>query len=233
MAKEVGMSRAVKKEWLDKVVELVITKTNEKEIANELVEYLSYEIKDTTNLNKTKAILLNTWAVENVKNKNIRELALSAIQNSDCDKLALNWCMLILAYPIFSDVCQVIGKITTIQDNFTVNWLKEKLFEKWGETTTLLYAVEKVLQTLKQIGAIESSGRGKYIIKKYNIKHEVTVRIIVMTILQLNEKAYYELNELMDIPQFFPFRYSVTHEMLYNTDCFNMGNFGGKIVLTH
>lgn len=46
-----------------------------------------------------------------------------------------------------------------------------------------------------------------------------------------NEKAYFEVAELPNIHQMFPFDFVVSHELLHNSDCFSLNNFGGKIVL--
>ena len=56
--------------------------------------------------------------------------------------------------------------------------------------------------------------------------------LIVLTIISLKSKAYYEISELSEIPQMFPFNYSIPHELLHNSEIFTLSNFGGKIVLT-
>ena len=53
-----------------------------------------------------------------------------------------------------------------------------------------------------------------------------------MAILNLKEKAYYEVAELSSVPQAFPFAYTVSFEWLHNSDLFTLSNFGGKVVVT-
>lgn len=139
---------------------------------------------------------------------------------------------MLVTYSIFNDVCVLIGKLTNIQDSFTTAWLKQKLFEVWGERTTLLHSSDKILQTLKFIGAIENEKVGIYRINKYPIADSKTVQVLLMAILTLKEKAYYEISELSSTPQTFPFEYTVSHEWLHNSDLFTLNNFGGKVVLT-
>ena len=99
----------------------------------------------------------------------LKQQALVAYNDEKSNKLAIHWSMMLVAYPVFADVCALIGKLTNIQDTFTTSWLKEKLFEVWGERTTLLHSSDKILQTLKLIGAIENEKVGVYRAKKYPV----------------------------------------------------------------
>ncbi|SES75726.1 hypothetical protein [Anaerobranca gottschalkii] len=232
MAKMIGMSRSIKLEWLNKTVELILEGKNEKQIKDELNEYLSFEIKDPTNLIKTRGILMNIWVKTPDEVTVLKKLAIEAYKDEKANKLALHWSMMLVAYPVFSDICALIGKLTNIQDTFTASWLKEKLFEMWGEGTTLLYSSQKILQTLKQIGVIENEKIGVYRIKKYQVTDVKTIQVLLLAILYLRERAYYEIVELSSVPQVFPFEYNVSYEWLHDSNLFNLSNFGGKIVLT-
>jgi len=232
MAKVIGMSRAVKLEWLNKTVELVLEGKNEEQIKDELNEYLAFEIKSSTNIRKTREILMNIWVNTSDELSILKKLALEAYKDENSNKLALHWCMMLTAYPVFSDVCALIGKLTNIQDTFTTAWLKEKLFEMWGERTTLFHSSDKILQTLKQVGAIENEKVGIYRIKKYPVTDVKTVQILLLSILHLREKAYYEIAELPLVPQTFPFEYTISYEWLHDSELFALSNFGGKVVLT-
>jgi hypothetical protein len=232
MAKIIGLSRSIRLEWLNKTVELILEGKGETQIKDELNEYLSFEIKDSTNLIKTRGILTNIWVRTPDEITALKKHALEAYVDEKSNKLALHWSMMLVAYPVFSDVCALIGKLTNIQDTFTTSWLKEKLFEMWGERTTLLYSCQRILQTLKQIGAIENEKVGVYRIKKYPVTDVKTIQVLLLAILHLRERAYYEVAELHSVPQVFPFEYNVSYEWLHDSDLFTLNNFGGKIVVT-
>lgn len=232
MAKMIGLSRSIKLEWLNKTVELVLEGKDERQIKDELNEYLSFEIKSPTNLRKTREILVTIWVRTSDELSTLKQQALEAYKDEKSNKLALHWSMMLVAYPVFSDVCALIGKLTNIQDTFTTSWLKEKLFEMWGERTTLLHSIDKILQTLKQIGAIENEKVGVYRIKKYPVTGIKTIQVLLLAILHLRERAYYEIAELSSVPQVFPFEYNVSYELLHDSDLFTLSNFGGKVVLT-
>jgi hypothetical protein len=231
MAKIVGLSRTIKFEWLNKIVELILENKDETQIKEEINEYLSFEIKSPTNLRKTREILMNIWVRTPEEFSLLKQKALEAYKDEKCNKLALHWSMMLVSYPVFSDVCALIGKITNIQDTFTTSWLKEKLFEIWGERSTLFHSVDKILQTLKLIGAIENEKVGVYRIKKYLVTDVKTIQVLLLAILHLRKKAYYEISDLSTVPQAFAFEYNISYEWLYDSELFNLSNFGGKVVL--
>lgn len=73
MAKMVGLSRNLKLQWLNKVVELALGELTEQEIKDQLNEYLSFEISSQTNIRKTREILMNIWVYENEVNSKLRD----------------------------------------------------------------------------------------------------------------------------------------------------------------
>jgi hypothetical protein len=231
MAKIVGMSRSIKLDWLNKTVELLLVSKDETQIKEELNEYLSFEIKSPIVLRKTREILMNIWVRTPENILDLKQLALEAYKDEKSNKLALHWSMMLVAYPIFSDICALIGKLTNIQDTFTTSWLKEKLFEMWGERTTLYHSGNKIIQTLKLMGVIENTKLGVYRINRYHLSDVKTIQVLLMALIRLKEKAYYEVAEMSSIPQAFPFEYDVSLEWFHNSELFNLSNFGGKIVV--
>lgn len=232
MAKMVGLSRPIKLEWLNKTVDLIIGGKTEAEIKNDLNEYLSFEITSPTNLRKTREILMAIWVKTPDELLEIKNMALEIYNNENENKLVIHWCMILLTYSVFLDVCALIGKMADIQGTFTTSWLKQKLFDFWGERTTLLHSTDKILQTLKYIGSIENIKQGEYKIKTFEIHDEKVKSLITLTIIAMNTKAYYEVSELSQIPQMFPFKYSISHELLHSSELFTLNNFGGKVVVT-
>ena len=175
---------------------------------------------------------MNLWVYpfEDEKANELRKKALDAIKNGNDDKLAMHWCMLLLYYPVFVDVTGMIGKLSNMQDSFSLAWLKEKMFEEWGERTTLFHSLDKIMQTLRQIGVVESKN-GVYTVNRFEINDDDTKIMILKTILALKMQAYYEPAELASIAQMFPFEYTVDSELIYGNQEFEMGNFGGSPVV--
>lgn len=228
----VGLSRNIKPAWLNKCVELVLEGNNETEMKTALNEYLAFEIKSAINIRKSRELLMNIWFYSDAETDQIRKLALEAFQDTNVNVTALHWCMMLLRYPIFVETCSLIGRVCQVQETFTVAWLKEKLYEAWGERSTLLHSTDKILRTLRDIGAINSIKQGTYAIQKRPVKDDRTKCVLVKTILALSEKAYYEATELMSVAALFPFVFEVDHQWIHEMNCFQIGSFGGNLVLT-
>lgn len=232
MAKMVGLSRAIKIEWLNKVISLVNEGMAPENIKEALNDYIGFEISSPDNIRKSRDILMNLWVYPfgDEKSNLIRKQALEAMKDGNEDKLAMHWCMLLLYYPVFVDVTGMIGKLSSMQDSFSLAWLKDKMFEEWGERTTLLHSLDKIMQTLRQIGAVDSKN-GVYTVNHYEIKDATTKKILLKTILNLKMQAYYEPSELAKVSQMFPFEYTVDSELIFGNQDFEMGNFGGSPVV--
>jgi hypothetical protein len=232
MEKLVGLSRAIKPEWLTKTVELIQETTDIKEIKEKLNEHLAFEIQSPTNLRKTREILLTIWYKPSQTSPAIWSEAIAAYQVCEANRLPLNWAMILLSYPVFYDICCLIGKISLMQDTFTTAWLKNKLLSIWGERTTLYHSSDKILQTLKNLGVIENTKLGVYKICPQQVKDISTVKVLVLILIKLNKSAYYNISELSNASAYFPFQYNASIEMLNNSPEFCIGNFGGITVVS-
>ena len=105
MAKMVGLSRNLKLQWLNKVVELTSGELTEQEIKDQLNEYLSFEISSPTNIRKTREILMNIWDKKNEVSSNLRDEASGIIQYMPEYTLAVHCRMMMAVYPVFGVLC--------------------------------------------------------------------------------------------------------------------------------
>ncbi|MCL4463378.1 MAG: hypothetical protein M1551_06025 [Firmicutes bacterium] len=231
MAATVGFLRAVKLTWMNKTAELVLEGKNPEEIRKELNEYLAFEIKSATTLRKTRDILMHTWVTPSAELAEIRKAALEAYTRTSSNRYALQYCMLLSAYPVIADICGLIGKLSTIQDEFTTAWLKEKMYEAWGERETIADSLKYILQSLRDFGVIVRPKIGTHRINVQSAESNDVVNVILMAILHLKERAYYEVSELSNIPQMFPFNYAVSLEWLHNSPKYVLNNYGGKMTV--
>ena len=232
MSKMIGLARPLKVAWLNKTVDMLLEGKTTDTIKTELNDYLSFEIATPTTLRKTRESLINIWALPSDELGDVRKLALSLYSAISPDNLPLHWCMLLLKYPIFADICALIGKISRIEESFTTAWIREKLYESWGERTSLDVPVKNILRTLIDFGALDKVKIGVYKTKTRPVKDVRTICLMVVSLLTLKKKAYYEVAELSAIPIFFPFSYDVTLDLLSDTNEINLSNFGGKLVVS-
>lgn len=229
MAKMVGLSRNLKLQWLNKVVELASSNLTEQEIKDQLNEYLSFEISSPTNLRKTREILMNIWVYENDISNKLREEAGSIVRDMPEYALVAHWCMMMATYPVFVDMCKLIGRLSEFQDEITLSQIKQKLYDEWGERTTLYHSIDKLISTLKELNVLQCEKPGKYHIVRHEISNGRISAFMVYAMMLVDDSGYYSFTDLGNSVYFYPFQYQLEKELLLGDDRFSMNNFGGEL----
>lgn len=231
MAKTVGLSRNIKMQWLNKAIDLLNENLVEAEYKAALNEYLAFEIGSAINIRKTREILMNLWFYQDSETDDIRSFGLSLIRLYPDYALPIHWCMMLITYPVFADVCKLIGRISDFQDEITLAQLKQKLFDEWGERTTLYHSTDKMITTMKDMGVLFCEKPGKYHIQKHAVKNDQIVNFMLMAVMKICKNSYYTLSDLTNMGILFPFEYQVKKEQLIADDRFAINNFGGEITV--
>lgn len=229
MAKMVGLSRNLKLQWLNKVVELASNGLTEQEIKNQLNEYLSFEISSPTNLRKTREILMNIWVYENDISNKLRDEAVGIVRDAPEYALVAHWCMMMATYPVFVDMCKLIGRLSEFQDEITLSQIKQKLYDEWGERTTLYHSIDKLISTLKELSVLQCEKPGKYQIVKHEVRNGRISAFMVYAMMLVDDNGYYSFTDLSNSVYFYPFQYQLEKELLLGDDRFSMNNFGGEL----
>ena len=233
MSKIIGMSRNIKLEWLNKVAELHIKGKTEIETKDELNEYLSFEIKSPTNLRKTREILMNIWTRDLYKMGYAKNLAKELFLKGEKEsRLLAHWCLILMAYPVFADICNTIGKMDSKMFDITNKEISNKMFDLWGERSTLLHSISKNLKTLKEIDVLYYLPENKYGVKKHIIEAKDGLTLIAYTLLNLNDKLYMSVEELNNGSEMFPFEYNITIDVLSGNGMFSIDKFGGELAVS-
>ena len=229
MAKMVGLSRNLKLPWLNEVVRLYAEGLDDNQIKEKLNEYLSFEIGSPTVLRKTREILMNIWVYENDYTAALRDEALRLFQKDSDYALPVHWCMMLAAYPVFQDMCRLIGKIGEFEETITTKQIKQKLFDEWGERSTLYHSSDKLISTLKALEALDSEKTGVYSIKKHEFSKPEIVYFLLYAMMKIDDAGYYSLLDLENSVYLFPFEYKVSKEAILMDERFTTGTFGGEL----
>ena len=232
MAKMVGLSRNLKLPWLNEVAKLYAEGLDENKIKERLNEYLSFEITSPTNIRKTREILMNIWVYENDYTGAIKAEALRLFQKDSDYALPVHWCMMLAAYPVFQDMCRLIGKISEFEETITTKQLKQKLFDEWGERSTLFHSSDKLIATLKALEALETEKTGVYLVKKREYTKPEIVNFMMFAMMKIDDAGYYSLLELENSVYLFPFKYKGSKEALLMDERFTTGTFGGELAIS-
>lgn len=232
MAKMVGYACSIRLPWLNKAVQMLEENLPEAEYKEKMNEYLSFEIDSPTRLRKTREILMNVWYYPSEELDGTRTEAIALLEKYPEQSAAIQYCMLCLTYPVFADVCKIMGKLYEFQEEVTNSTLKQKLYDEWGERGTLEATTRRITLTLKEMDILKNEVKTKYTLHKIPIETEAVLNFIITQGMKLDGSSYYSYTELCNLYILFPFKYKVSKEMLMNEECYTMTGFGGEVSFT-
>ena len=229
MAKMVGYACSTRLTWLNKAAQLLQESLTEVEYKEKMNEYLSFEIDSPTRLRKTREILMNVWYYPSEKLDLIRKEAIDVLSEyPDCSE-PVQYPMLCLTYPVFSDVCKIMGKLFEFQDEITNSVLKQKLYDAWGERGTLETTTRRITLTLKEMDILRNETKIRYVLHKIPITNDKVLDFVIAQGMKLDGNSYYSYTELEHLNILFPFKYEVKKELLMQNDRYVMSGFGGEV----
>ncbi len=228
----VGLSRTIKLPWLNKAAQLYQEHLPLEEFKAQMNEYLSFEIESSENRRKTREILMNVWYCDaDPFITDFRNDAINLLNKYPDEAVPLHWCLLLLSYPVLIDLSRMIGRLSDFCDTFTIKQVKQKMFDQWGERSTLYHATDKVFATMKELGVISKVKVGTYSIQKHKIKADAVTAVVIQTALKTNNSSYCNFGELTDFNVMFPFEYTVSKEQLMADERFALTTFGGEMTV--
>lgn len=232
MAKMVGYACSIRLPWLNKAVQILEENLPEAEYKEKMNEYLSFEIDSPTRLRKTREILMNVWYYPSEELDATRTEARTLLDKYPEQSAAIQYCMLCLTYPVFADVCKIMGKLFEFQEEVTNPALKQKLYDDWGERGTLEATTRRITLTLKEMDILRNETKTRYILHKIPVQTEAVLNFVITQGMKLDGSSYYSYTELGNLYILFPFKYQVSKEMLMNEDRYTMTGFGGEVSFT-
>lgn len=233
LTKQIGMSRNISLDYLDKTVDLMNTEVDFAKVRRELKKFMAHHIDTATNRRKTVNILNNIWLKDTVNDKKIKDYARQIVKtNNDNLKLVSHWCMMLISYNIFKDMSFIIGKLEYMQIELASRIIREKMIDLWGDRPTLIHAIPKNIRTMRDVGVLEPLSHGVYKVKKHQVKDPRATILIAATLIYLKDKLYLIYKELVNDHLMFPFIYNIDLEMLEDSDIFIFDRFGGELTIS-
>ena len=232
MAKMVGYACSIRLSWLNTAVRMLKENLQEVEYKEKMNEYLSYEIDSPTRLRKTREILMNVWYYPSEELNPVRKDALEVLaEYPDCSE-PIQYLMLCLAYPVFKDVCKIMGKLFDFQDEITNSALRQKLYDAWGERGTLETTTRRITLTLKEMDILRNETKTRYVLHKIPVTNGKVLDFIIAQGMKLDGGSYYSYMELEHLNILFPFEYKISKESIMENDRFMVGTFGREVSIS-
>jgi hypothetical protein len=210
LLKKVGFLQYVKKDWLDATVAFYQNNQNIDEIRTNLDDLIKTEVPKSEERRKTIDVLTRTWIRIPKKHEKIRNSALEFYDDLEPDeRIILHWGMLLLAYPFFRDIVYSIGLSLKIQNNFTSTQLRNRLVSNWGHRTTIIRAIDRIIQSLKDWNILVIDGKSLKPNSKLEIKNEFICLWFLECVYRTENVDSMLFDKLVSLQTMFPFELKI------------------------
>ena len=205
MAERVGLARNIKLEWLNLVAECKLAGKTKDEATANLNSVISQTVVSKDNIRKSRTILLELFYNHDDW---FEQYAVETCRNlSSPERLPVYWSLLMIRYPIFFDLCTIIGSMFDYKSEVTLAQVKLCIYENWGARTTLTHSLDKNIQTLKDVGVLErSAAPGTYSLHYQSLHDIKSTNLLMASLLSCSTQPHMSWSTLVRHPAIFPFR---------------------------
>lgn len=227
-----GFDRKIHVEWLDATAARVAWGAPDAEVRRYLTALLEGELGHTGRrgaLGKTVTVLSHIWSRVPSECVAVRNHALNLLPRvASPDRLALHWALAIATYPFFTDVAIASGRLLALQGDVSLAAITRRLTAQWGDRSTMARAVQRVVRSMAQWGALVDAGsRGTY-------RRTATVRradgplaeLLVEALLIDSRGRSLLLTHLENHPALFPFAVRLNANQLRGCGWFSLHRQG-------
>lgn len=214
--KIIGFDRDLDIEWLDAAAALAVSAAPGDVARDSLATLIGDRLSSGTPrgaLQKTITLLKRIWLQPDDNRRPLRDEASQLLGELDTEgRLAAHWCLTIAAYPFFCDVMASVGRMLTLQDTVSLNFVTRRMVENWGARTTLPRAVRRVIRSSVQWGVLDDSGeKGTYSFTRPAILLPRELELLLIeAVLVASGQDSHSFDQLAGHPSLFPFRMTLT-----------------------
>jgi hypothetical protein len=159
----IGFDRRIDVEWLDAAAGRVAAGDSPADVREFLWGLLDGVVGgDTVHSarGKTLTILMRIWVTVPPVAEPLRAAAIKRIRlASSEERLPMHWAMSVACYPFFAEVAVHIGKLLALNGHANLAQIVRRMTETWGDRSTLPRAVQRVLRSMVQWGALREGGK--------------------------------------------------------------------------
>ncbi len=214
----IGIKQAIRFEWMQRTINLLLAGLDAKTIRQELHAFLANRKGNGTEgerSDQTRTFvvtnLMKIWVSPDPELIPFRDTALAFLRENPSMALAVHWGMISAVYPFWFNVARQAGRLLALQDQVTQTQIINRLKEQYGDRQTVSRYAQFVIRAFVAWGALKDSGaRGCYG-KATPVSIADTDLAILMfeSALLATPEANVALGLLLNHPAFFPFQLPV------------------------
>ena len=207
----IGLDRRIDIEWLDAVASKFASEGCDSKVRSEMFELLEGKVAGGNRRGsacyKTVVVLSKTWLNVDPSVEGLRGRAIALLPNlSPQERVALHWAMLMAGYPFFCGLAESVGRLISLQGDFSLNQITRRMRESWGDRSTLDRATQRVIRSMVQWGVLEDTDKkGVYVIAPKPITVSGELSEILIEGLLIQKCKSIPVSQAIAHPSFFPF----------------------------
>ena len=229
MSQVVGISQKIKRVWLDAVLDRLVMTTDAAELRAFLDQHLKAELPGPESRAKNSGILLRIWSGIPANRIALRNRAMALLPRiSGQERIWLHWGMTALAYPFFRDIAEIVGRLLALQDDFTTAQVQGRMLTTWGDRATSKEAAQKLITTLVDWEVLRSTKtKGHFLLARKMTASIPDLQLwLLEALLAASAADEIEAQQLLRLPEAFPFSLSVSVADLRRHEGFNIHRQG-------
>ena len=222
----IGIKQAIRPEWLDKAVNLLLSGLDTKAIRAELHEYLS-DRKGNGSTGERSANtrsfvvnnIMNIWVTPAKEILPLRDDALRLMQDKPDLKIVMHWAMLCAAYPFWYNTAVQTGRLLNLQEQVTQKQIISRLKEYYGDRETIGRYAKYVIRAFVYWNVLkETDEKGCYTQGKIiDVVDEDAIALLCEAMLLATKEGKSTVGDFVNSPALLPFHLStVTPAILVN-----------------
>ena len=210
----IGIKQAIRLEWMEHALNLLLSGMDAVTIREELHHYLS-ERKGDGSLGKrsknTRSFvvtnLMNIWITPPKEILPLRDNAVELVKQDPGQKRAMHWAMISSVYPFWYQTALQVGRLLSLQDQITQKQILERLKEHYGDRQTIDRYSKFVLRSFvywEILEDAETKGHYRHTVTN-SIGSDYALALIFESILLAKKEGKCTVTELLFSPSLFAF----------------------------
>lgn len=214
----IGIKQAIRFEWMQKAVNLLLAGLDAKTIRQELHELLADRTgkgSEGERSEQTRTFVVNslmkTWVAPDPELVSFRDASLAFLRENPSMALAVHWGMISAVYPFWFNVARQTGRLLALQDQVTQTQIINRLKEQYGDRQTVSRDARFVIRSFVAWGALKDSwAKGCYeTATPVEITDTKLAILMCESALLAIPEAKAALGSILSNPAFFPFQLPV------------------------
>jgi hypothetical protein len=229
----IGFDRKIEIEWLDAVAGCVATGQAPEDVRKFLMGFLEGVVAGDSvhsGRGKTLTVLSRIWVIVPEHARPLRKAALQCIGSATREqRVAIHWAMAIGTYPFFCDVAASVGKLLALNGHANLSQVGRRMIETWGDRSTLPRAIQRVLRSMVQWGAVrDGPARGTFVAPTRRTTVPDQIGELLLQAVLVSRGRGMPLPQLTGHPALFPFGIHLSATAMRQSGCIQVQREGDQ-----